>query len=117
VAAVAGRAAAAAPAKGTHGVGGGGGSSSGHRGNAAAAIFTQSSYVRNGTACDFMSVQNSMMEWDFAHSDWVGVIRSVTLPRVNDKVKHRTTLVFGILLTQGLLPFTTRHAQASCESQ
>jgi len=104
-------------AKGIRGAGGGGGSSSGHRGNAAAAVVTQSSYVRKGTACDYMSVQNSRMDWYLAHSDCVGVIRGVTLPRRNDKVKRRTTLIFGILLTQELFPFATRHAQASCACQ
>jgi len=101
-------------AKGICGAGGVGGSSSGHRGNDVAAAVTQSSYVRKGTACGYMSAQNSMMEWDTAHSDCVGVIKSVTLPRRYEKVKRRTTLVFGIQLTQELLPFATRHAQASC---
>jgi len=104
-------------AKGIFGAVGGGGSSSGHRGNAVAAVGTQSSYVRKGTACGYLSVQNSMMEWDTAHSDCVGVIMSVSLPRSNDKVKRCTTSVFGILLTQELLPFATRHAQASCACQ
>jgi len=88
-----------------------------HRGNAAAAVVTQSSYARKGTAAGYMSVQNSMMEWDLAQYDCVGVIRNVTSPRRNDKVKRRTTLVFDILITQELWPFTTRHAQASYACQ
>ena len=104
-------------AKGICGAGGGGGSSSGHRGNDVAAAVTQSSYVRKGTDCGYMSAQDGMMRWDTAHSDFVGVIKSVTLPRRNEKVKRRTTLDFGVQLTQELLPFATRHAQASCACQ
>jgi len=101
-------------AKGICGAGGGGGSSSGHRGNDVAAAVTQSSYVRKGTDCGYMSAQDGMMRWDTAHSDFVGVIKSVTLPRRNEKVKRRTTLDIGVQLTQELLPFATRHAQGSC---
>jgi len=39
------------------------------------------------------------------------VIRDVTLPRRNDKVKRRTTFVFGTLLSQDVLPFPTWHAR------
>jgi len=52
------------------------------------------------TASRYMSVQNSMMEWDLSHSDCVGVIRSVTFLRRNDKVKRRQGIEGGIRTNQ-----------------
>jgi len=61
----------------------------------------------------YISVRNKMMSWIPAHSDCVGVITGVTLPRPHDKVKRRTTVVFGALLSQYLLLFSTGHSEAS----
>ena len=80
-------------AKVIRGAGGGGGSSSGHNGIAAAAVVTQSSYVQKFTAAGYMSVPNSMMESDFAHSDLVDVSRIVTLPR-REKMSSAARLWF-----------------------
>ena len=56
-------------------------------------------------------MQISRMVWVSAHSDYIGVIRDVPLPRRNDKVKHRTTFVLGTLLSQDVLPFPTIQAK------